>query len=1003
MGIRRRRKKVNTILTTIDRRLRSVELQRVPRVVKDGTITKKMLDKEVQISLDSGADASTNTPGITAPQAPTFRTKPFTNIVKIVYRGYNEVGTDRDRDRARVYFETDPGLNVGDKIKFAAVTGSLDVPTKTTEYTVQEVGVVDGYHTIVYFPGRATIVDGAKTYDKGWRIQASNVSVTGAIVEGSTTKYKYGQIIVYSKDTDPSTNSDFLYGPTWPAGIETTSGVHFTGGGFALGSLINIEGLGTLFDGTHKVTLFEKVGTKLTIQFEFKDYPTAPVQLPNSNGAIRGAAGRYLRDGETWTDTSVDPPVTWIWDDQRQLWWNAATAELPEGVIVDDGVPPSAPTNLSGSSAGYVVGNKPFSRVSLSWTAPTTNSDGTNLSDLKGYLVYYRYTTSDSWTFYSDVASTSETVSELTPEKTVYFSVKAYDVTRNTSAFSSSYNINTVPGTTGINAPSTPVWTSRLGQLRVTWNGLDSSAATPPMDLLSHVEVHWSTTSNFTPSDSTNKGRLVTKNDFYSDIDPQYGTNYYFKFVFVDIFGKKSAASAQATATVARLVDADLIQNSLTRWPFGENTINVSSLSDGSIAATYLVSGSDSDGSAVRVQGKIAAGSIGAVSIAANSIVAGKIAADAITAREIEALTITADEIAGNTITGNKIATGTLTADKIDATTRIRLGDSNTTNPTNYVEFGYITLPGAPAPAPAAPGILGQYNGKPNFYLGGWNSGQQTSGMSLGVMYRDDDNNVSRFDVLEVTGYDNGAPNIYTSLGAHMALDLYTTGGSVGDFSGSGITISTEYSAGPIRLYSSGGQDSQGIYAGVVVNNGFLVGKTNLNGAGSPSGFGWQGDEGTQISSGFIATANSSGPALGLSRRQDNGTIAAFYRGNQTIVGSINVTTTATTYVTSSDYRLKENITDLVDPVTKLLGLRPRTFNFKLDPENSVDGFIAHELQEVVPGAVAGLKDEVDEEGAPVYQGVDASVLVPILTASLQIALSRIDDLSTRIDLLENQ
>ena len=671
MGIRRRRKKVNTILTTIDRRLKSVELQRVPRVVKDGTITKKMLSKEVKIALDTGEDASTNNPGTSTPdKPPTFKTNPYTNIVKIIYRGYNEVGTANDRDRARVYFETDPGFNVGDKIKFASLTGSLDVPTKTVEYTVKEVLEVDGYHTIVYYPGRATIVNGPKTYDKGWRVKAANVSVTGAIVSGTTTTYKYGQIILDLKDTTPSTDDDYKWGPTWPAGIATTAGLHFTGGGFEVGDLINLEGLGTIFDGTHKITFREKVGYKLTLQFEFSTYPTAPVTLPNSSGAVRGAAGRFLRDGETWTDTSVEPAITWVWDDARQRWWNAADGgTLPEGVVVDDGIPPSPPTNLSGTSEGYAVGNKSYSKVALSWTAPTTNSNGTNISDLKGYAVYYRYNTQDEWTFEADVVgATSYTISELQSSRNVYFSVKAYDLTRNMSSYATPLEVLTVAGSSGLLAPSTPVTSSKLGVIRVTWDGLDATGATPPADLLSHIQVHWSTTSGFTPSASTNKGRLSSKSDVYLDSELSYNTNYYFKFVFVDIHDKTSAVSAEKLATITPLVNTDLIENSLTRWPFGPSTINVNSLATGSISATTLVSGSDADGTAVRVVDKIAAGTIGATSIAANSVVAGKLAVNAVTADNIAALSISAGKIQANQITADKINVGSIAAAVVTST-----------------------------------------------------------------------------------------------------------------------------------------------------------------------------------------------------------------------------------------------------------------------------------------------------------------------------------------------
>lgn len=671
LGIRRRRKKINTILTTIDRRLRSVELQRVPRVVKDGTITRKMLEKSIQIDLATSTDAATETPGTSTPKPPEFTDKPLTNIVEVRYRGYNEAGTANDRDEAIIVFETDPGLNVGDKLRFAATVSALDVPSKTSEYTVESVGTttISGqtYSTALYRPGRSTIVSGTITYNKGWRIREENVSLPVDSFDGDIDKYKYWQITVYGKGTSPSTDSDYLYGPTWPAGVPTTSGTHMTGGTFDVGTLINIVNLGGPFDGTFKIINKTVSGTEITLKMEFKEY-LASVTLPTTDGAIRAAAGRYLRDGETWIDTTVTPAVVWVWDEEKQVWINSS--ELPEGTVIDDGIAPSPPTNLSGTTEGYLSPDKkPFSRVSLTWTAPTTNSDSTNLSDLKGYKVYYRYSTSDAWTFHSDVATTSATVEGLVAQTVSYFAVKAYDVSNNLSAFSQSFTINTVAGALTLAAPSTPVFTSKLGTVRVVWNGLDANGQTPPAGYVSYIEVHWSTTSGFTPSDSTLKGRLSGKSDYYSDIDPEYDTNYYFKFIFVDPFGVKSAASAQRTVTVQALVNTDLIEGSLTRWPFGANTIDVDSLADGSIAATYLVSGSDAAGTAVRSEGKIAAGSIGAVAIAANSIVAGKIAASAVTADTIAALAITAGKIAANAITADKIAAGAITAEKISAGT----------------------------------------------------------------------------------------------------------------------------------------------------------------------------------------------------------------------------------------------------------------------------------------------------------------------------------------------
>jgi hypothetical protein len=121
-----------------------------------------------------------------------------------------------------------------------------------------------------------------------------------------------------------------------------------------------------------------------------------------------------------------------------------------------------------------------------------------------------------------------------------------------------------------------------------------------------------------------------------------------------------------------------------------------------------------------------------------------------------------------------------------------------------------------------------------------------------------------------------------------------------------------------------------------------------------------------------------------------------FYNGNG-IVGSIVTSGSATAYNTSSDYRLKENVTAVTDGITRLQQLKPSRFNFIADPAKTVDGFLAHEAQAVVPECVTGTKDAVDDEGNPEYQGIDQSKLVPLLTAALQEAIAKIESLEARL------
>ena len=119
-----------------------------------------------------------------------------------------------------------------------------------------------------------------------------------------------------------------------------------------------------------------------------------------------------------------------------------------------------------------------------------------------------------------------------------------------------------------------------------------------------------------------------------------------------------------------------------------------------------------------------------------------------------------------------------------------------------------------------------------------------------------------------------------------------------------------------------------------------------------------------------------------------------FTNSSAAVVGSIQVSATATSFNTSSDYRLKEDVQPMTDASARVQFLKPCNFAWKADGSRT-DGFLAHEAQAVVPEAVTGEKD--GEE----MQAIDQSKLVPLLTAALQEALTEIADLKVRITALE--
>ena len=151
----------------------------------------------------------------------------------------------------------------------------------------------------------------------------------------------------------------------------------------------------------------------------------------------------------------------------------------------------------------------------------------------------------------------------------------------------------------------------------------------------------------------------------------------------------------------------------------------------------------------------------------------------------------------------------------------------------------------------------------------------------------------------------------------------------------------------------------------------------------------------------FLSRADGSN-LLFLNSNLSTGTADAIsFRRSDVFVGSVTTTTTSTAYNTSSDYRLKENVTAVTDGIARLQQLKPSRFNFIADPTKTVDGFLAHEVQSVVPEAITGEKDAVNDDGNPVYQGIDQSKLVPLVVAALQEALERINLLEAKVASLE--
>jgi hypothetical protein len=259
--------------------------------------------------------------------------------------------------------------------------------------------------------------------------------------------------------------------------------------------------------------------------------------------------------------------------------------------------------------------------------------------------------------------------------------------------------------------------------------------------------------------------------------------------------------------------------------------------------------------------------------------------------------------------------------------------------------------------------------------------------------------------------------------GANLRIYNYTLGSTVATFDSSGNLVIGDTSAS-YRLDVKGGTGNGIAYRDGTVSNYLGTTGSNLGYLGTltnhPVAFLTNATERARIDSSgnLLVGTTSNGGAGGFSIAPNNSagaptvlwdrttttstSTAAQFRNGGTAVGEITYTNTATAYVTSSDYRLKEDIQPMTGALAKVAAFNPVTYKWKVDSSDG-EGFIAHELAEVVPQCVTGQKDAVDAEGKPVYQGIDTSFLVATLTAAIQEQQALIESLTARVAQLEGK
>jgi hypothetical protein len=235
-----------------------------------------------------------------------------------------------------------------------------------------------------------------------------------------------------------------------------------------------------------------------------------------------------------------------------------------------------------------------------------------------------------------------------------------------------------------------------------------------------------------------------------------------------------------------------------------------------------------------------------------------------------------------------------------------------------------------------------------------------------------------------------GAAGSVFSAGAVLAaggLTANQTNRAVLGYSSNETTIRS-YGAtagtGFITFRVAGGGGSGDTEAGRFDASGnLLVGTTNTNPA-------YNSVNGIALQPTFLSVSNTSGVAGAFNRNTDG--IVLYFTRSGTAVGNVSVTTGGATFNSTSDYRLKESVAPMSGGLARVNALKPSIYKWKSDGSNG-EGFIAHELAEVVPAAVNGEKDAVNEDGTIKAQSIDMSRIVPILVAAIKELTARVEAL----------
>lgn len=935
-------------MSRLDQRVRAVELRPVSLLTAS----------EVAAAVETGEP-------LVGPETAVGASAPWQFIKVQDGYVYSKALTGNTNDRVELYTEADIGAEVGDRVEVSGIHWGSNSQMDVTgdNFTITNIDTSDDWS------GRPSYKHDP-TQD-----QLSGVTITHAyelVPESSAPQTWTSRKRLQTRRKVDSFEITAAPGSTVTLTMNATH--HFEVGDIIFVDIFAEDSRAYGADGLFEITAV----TSNTIEYVLAagvDTAVSSTDVSSADVYVHPVIREWAQDGSIWIDSSNNEQ--YYWDGIRWVDYTPGTS------VGQDNDPPSPVTSLSATSTAELAPTtyEPYAKVTLSWTAPTTSESGDAITDLAGYKVRWRRTILEDWRPWISLLDPSATSfvfdsdAKLSQGQIYYFEVVAIDTgLQPSTAASTSHTTSVTAGDHTVYPPTDPTATSRLGTITVTWNGrLNTGVSTiAAPDSIISLNVHMSTTSGFTPSSATlvEKVRVFGGLEAFAVItDLNYGTPYYFKITVSDTAGVESSPSGQVTAQVQPLVDADIVNSTLTNWPFNGQVIPAGSLANGSINASTLF------GNDVVVQSAIAANAIGANEIAANSVIAGKIGANAVTAATIAAGSISADKIQSNAITADKINAGAITAVKIAA-------DAITAD---KIDAGAIT-----ADAIAAQAIT---------------AAKLESDLTLSNLIKTGDAGTAR---IEIRGKDHPNPGIVSfNGGGGTSFRFYSNGVSYLDdvsvagtltggtirTSSSGQRVQLSGSNNSLEIYNSSGTlagDITGTSGSLFIDSGF-GGRISMGGGVSLGG-----------SSAYSLTASSSGVVLSVVAST---TFSANLR---------RPSASSALAVVSSDSRIKSNISSISNGLSVVESLRPVTFNSIVDEENElVSGFIAQEVQTIFPSNTHTIVTETPGV-VPNVEGVDADdftenpllslnhiELIPYLTKAIQELSDKNAQLEARIATLE--